>query len=85
MEPNKTSFEDLADVGEDNNKVLRLFNILSNLQKDADNYCKTFDELHKLGAIDDFKYKLIGERLSIYSLACKELGKRIGQIKRASL
>ena len=85
MEQNKTSFEDIVDDGEDNNKVLRLFNILSNLQNDADNYFKTFEELHKSGAIDDYKYKLIGERLSIYSLACKELHKRIGQIKRTSL
>ena len=85
MEPNKTLFEDLVDAGEDNNKVLRLFNILGNLQNDADKYCKTFDELHKSGAIDDFKYELISERLSIYSLACKELATRIGQIKRISL
>jgi hypothetical protein len=82
MEHSETSLEDLYDSGEDKNSALRLYNILGNLQNDAGRYCKTFDELHRSGAIDDFQYEMIGEGLSKFSLACKELGIRIDAIKR---
>jgi len=81
MKQDEISLDQFSDVAEDKNAVFRLFNILGNLQDEANRYCKTFDELYRSGAIDDFQYEMIGEGLSVFSLACKELAMRIDSIK----
>ena len=81
MEQVEISLDQYSDVAEDKKVVLRLFNILSNLQNDAERYCKTFEELHRSGTIDDFQYELIAEGLSSFSLGCRELAMRIDSIK----
>jgi hypothetical protein len=73
MEQDEISLDQYSDVAEDKNVVLRLYNILSNLQNDAERYCKMFEELHQSGTIDDFQHEMIGEGLSSFSLGCREL------------
>ena len=81
MKQDEISLDQFSDVAEDKNAVFRLFNILGNLQDDANRYCKTFDKLYQSGVIDDFQYEMIGEGLSTFSLACRELAMRIDSIK----
>jgi len=85
IEQTEISLDHLSDAvedTEDKKAVFRLFNILSNLQHDASRYCKSFDELHRSGAISDFEHEMIGEGLSSFSLACRELAMRIDAIKK---
>jgi hypothetical protein len=82
MKQAEISLDHLSGAADDKNAVFRLFNILSNLQNDASRYCKTFDELHLSGAINDFEHEMIGEGLSTFSLACRELAMRIDAIKQ---
>jgi len=82
MKQDEISLDQFSDASEDKNAVFRLFNILSNLQNDANRYCKTFEELHRSGAIDDFQYEMIGEGLFTFSLTCRELAMRIDSIKK---
>ena len=81
MEQAEISLDQFSDVADDKNAVFRLFNILSNLQNDDNRYCKKFYELYRSCAIDDFQYEMIGEGLSSFSLACRELAIRIDSVK----
>lgn len=82
MKQDEKSLEHFSAATEGKNAFLRFLNILSNLQNDANRYCKTFDELHQSGEIDDFQYDLIGEGLATFSLSCRELAMRIDAVKK---
>jgi len=82
MDSGEMNFDSV--FGDSNNKeaVLRIFAVLSSLQRDVDGCCKMVDELYESDAIDEFQYQFIMEGLLGVSSACKRLDSTIDAVKR---
>jgi len=82
MGSGEMNFDSIFDDGNNKEAVLRIFTVLSSLQRDVDGCCRMVNKLYESDAIDELQFQFIMEELLGVSSACKKLDSTIDAIKR---
>jgi len=82
MGSGEMNFDSIFEEGNNKEAVLRIFTVLSSLQRDVNGCCRMVDELYESDAIDELQYQFIMEELLGVSSACKKLDSTIEAVKR---